>query len=435
MSFFHWRALTLLTMFLLFQGCRGKAEPESSSGLRANKSCVIALAKTSSAMNQEVRGIDAEILRLQKKAGSDSRPAAHIEQIGWRYVEKARTAYDPGYYKIAEQCASCLESIDPGSVDAMLLRGHIYHSLHRFKEAEKIATRLVARRGRAFDYGLLGDVLMEQGKLDQAVDAYQKMIDQKPNLQSYSRAAHLRWLKGDLEGATELMKMAVSAASPADPESAAWAYTRLSQYQFQAGRRAEARQACEAAVSIRRDYVPGLAACSRVLIADNDLTTAVSLLKKAAELDPLPEYQWALADALLAAGKNEEASEVEERIEGTGEKADPRTYALYLATRGRRPDEALRLARNEMGNRSDVFSWDALAWAESATGRYEDAYRNIRKALAEGTVDARLYLHAAVIASNAGDRREAAKYAAMASGIAHTLLPGERAMLRSLRYN
>src|SRR4029077_4652122 len=115
-----------------------------------------------------------------------------------------RESFDPGYYKLAEQCALCLESRQAHATEALLLRGHVLQNLHRFKEAEPLARELVARRGLSFDYGLLGDVLMEQGQLNEAVEAYQKMVDEKPDMQAYARIGHLRWLKGDLEGAVEV---------------------------------------------------------------------------------------------------------------------------------------------------------------------------------------------------------------------------------------
>ena len=64
------------------------------------------------------------------------------------------------------------------------------------QEAEQIARQLVARRTVVLDYGLLGDALMEQGRLAEAADAYQRMIDLKPFYQSYTRAAHVRWTEG-----------------------------------------------------------------------------------------------------------------------------------------------------------------------------------------------------------------------------------------------
>ena len=51
--------------------------------------------------------------------------------------------------------------------------------------------------GDAFDYGLLGDALLEQGRLDEAINFYQKMVDMRPGLQAYSRIAYVRWLTGE----------------------------------------------------------------------------------------------------------------------------------------------------------------------------------------------------------------------------------------------
>ena len=97
-----------------------------------------------------------------------------------------------------------------------MLRGHVMHNLHRFAEAEALARQLVAQRESPYDHGLLGDALMEQGQLDEAVEAYQRMADLKPGFHAYSRIAHVRWLRGDLEGARQVMYVAVRAASPRD---------------------------------------------------------------------------------------------------------------------------------------------------------------------------------------------------------------------------
>jgi tetratricopeptide (TPR) repeat protein len=396
--------------------------------------------------------IDLEIARLQQEIRSNAKPfqtTAMIEKLGWSFVEKARESFDPGFYKLAEQCALCLESRRgedkaegqaadgplswPRSIRsaALLLRGHALHNLHRFSEAEKIARELVEMRGLAYDFGLLGDVLIEQGKTDEAELAYQKMMDMRPGPQAYGRAASLRWLKGDTEGARALMLMSAQAAG--QTESAAWAWSKLATYELQAGSVKRAHAVCDAALRTRPDYAPALLARGRILLAEDRAGEAVVALERAARLNPLPEYQWALADALRAANREGDAEEVERRLAATGEANDPRSYSLFLATRGREPDVALRLAEGELKVRRDVYTLDALAWAQSAKGDAAEAWKTMRSALALGTEDARLYLHAATIAAQAGDSGQARIYAGKAARSASSLLPGERLRLERLK--
>ena len=296
-----------------------------------------------------------------------------LEQLGWAFVTKARESFDPGFYKLAEQCARCIEKRNPQSQEAMLLRAHVLQNLHRFKESETLARRLVQQRGLSFDYGLLGDALMEQGKLNDAVEAYQQMMNLKPDLRAYARAAHMRWLKGDLAGAIEAMQLAVSAATPQDAESAAWVNTRLAIYLFHAGKFNEAEQRCALALSLQNNYPPTLLLQGRILLAQSRFGEAVDALQSAVKLNPLPEYQWTLAEALRIAGKENEASEVEAQLCQRGASSDPRTLALYLATRHESPETALRLARAELDSRSDVFTHDALAWSLAAAGKVTEA--------------------------------------------------------------
>src|SRR5260370_31180147 len=157
-----------------------------------------------------------------------------MKRLGWGLVRKGGLRYDTGYYKLGEQCALVIESERADDPDALLLQGHIFQSLHKFKEAESIARKLVNVRQDPADEGLLGDVLMEQGNLTEAVGAYQHMVNLRPDLQSYTRIAHLRWLKGDLDGAIDVIQMAATAASPRKPQPGAWACTRCGIYSLHA---------------------------------------------------------------------------------------------------------------------------------------------------------------------------------------------------------
>lgn len=400
--------------------------------------------------------LDDEIRAIQKKARaqqSSQQALPTIEKLGWSYVEKARASFDPGFYKLAEQCATCLElksaqlatakpanpeksfapmSPQSSQASALLLRGHVLHSLHRFAEAEQIARQLTAARGLAFDFGLLGDVLMEQGKLDDAITAYQKMMELKPSPQAYSRAAHVRWLKGDLEGARVLMRMSAQGANAGDPEASAWAWSKLALYELQAGQLKQAAASCELALELQPGYAPALLAKGRVMLAENKFNDAVPSLERAASQNPLPEYRWTLAEALRAAGRTEEAQKVEAELAASAIGDDPRTYAIYLATRGEQAATALKLTEEELKQRRDVFTLDALAWAQMAAGNYEQAWQTMQQSLATGTADARLFLHAAVIAAKSNQPTEARQFAKRASAIQSTLLPSEREQLNKL---
>lgn len=375
---------------------------------------------------------DREISQLQQRIRDGRNVELWVDRLGWAFVTKARESFDPGFYKLAEQCARSIEKRNPQSQEAMLLRAHVLQNLHRFKESEALARRLVRQRGLSFDYGLLGDALMEQGKLNDAVEAYQQMMNLKPDLRAYARAAHMRWLKGDLEGAIEAMQLAVSAATPSDSESSAWVNTRLAFYEFQAGRVNEAKQQCAVALVFQSDYAPTLLLKGKILLAENQFGEAVDALQNAVKLNPLPEYQWTLAEALRVAGREKEASAVEAQLCQRGASSDPRTLALYLATRHESPETALRFARAELESRSDVFTHDALAWSLAAAGKVTEAHSEMQRAMAEGTQDARLFFHAGIIASQAGHSADAERWLRKASELAHLLLPSERNELQNV---
>ncbi len=373
-----------------------------------------------------------EVRRVQDQIRSGRGVEGGLERLGWLYVARGRENQDPGFYKMAEQCASALEARDPKAPEALLLKGHVLHNLHAFKDAEVIARELVKQREMPADYGLLGDALMEQGKLDEAIIAYQQMADLKPDLHASIRAAHLRWLKGDLIGAIELARDAAVAASPRDPDTASWVWTRLGAYLFQSGQLELALQQCADVLALRKDYPPALLLRGRILLADGKTSDAVVDLTRAAQLAPLPEYQWALVESLTVAGQSSAAAAVETELKRRGAGADPRTYSVFLSTKGESTDVALRLAVAELGNRSDVFTHDAVAWALAAAGEIDAANKELDKVISVGTQDARLFLHAALIRSRGGRFEEAANWHQKASALKSLLLPSEKQLLQAL---
>lgn len=375
--------------------------------------------------------IDNDVRFWQQKAAVTPTSEAAWQKLGELFIAKARLSGDPGFYKLAELSSRVFESVAPDPSEALLLRGHALLAMHRFRDAENLAWWLTQHREQMRDHALLGDALIDQGRIAEAEEAYQVMIDLKPCLSSYSRIAHLRWIVGDREGAIEMLRLAIACGNYRDPEPLAWATTRLASLELQRGNLDAARTCTRRAQELVKDFPAALVAEARVLLAEDHVADAISKLERAVSSNPLPETQWLLADALRAAGRNSDAVTAEVKLKGEGALQDPRTYSLFLATRGHDAAKALQLAEAELDVRQDVLSYDTLAWAQAAAGDIASAHRNSKRALAAGTEDARLFLHAGLIARAAGESDEAAALFAKAQAIQATLFPSERQALQS----
>ena len=392
----------------------------------SSESCATVLLPLAVTDAQLVSGIERKIARYQKALPDASQPIYLLERLGWAFVAKARESRDVGYYTMAEQTASCIDSVMPDAPESMLLRGHVLYNLHRFREAETLARILVEQRGLWFDFALLGDVLMERGALNQAIDVYQTVIDQRPGPHAYARVAQLRWFEGDLEGALEMMVMAARATSPRTPEPAAWVHVRLALLLIQIDELTAADAVLDRALALQPEYPPALHMKGRLRLAQGRFEDALLPLERAVEADPQPEFRWTLYEALRIAGREIAADDQKSALIERGEIEDPRTLALFLATLGGEPETALRLALLEQQRREDVFTLDAVAWALSGAGKNEAALEHSRRVLAVGTQNPRFYFHAGIIAARAGDRVQALELLGKAKASQRLLLPSEQ---------
>jgi tetratricopeptide (TPR) repeat protein len=372
---------------------------------------------------------DRAILRWQQGVLGRPDAPAPLEGLGWAYVAKARRTLDAGWFKLAEKTADVMDARFGAGAESRLLRGHAWHNLHRFADAERVARELVAARGLPADLALLSDTLVEQGRVAEAAEVLQRLLDLKPGTEALARVAHVRWLSGDLAGARSAAESAWRAANPLDVETSAWLLCRRSALALQAGEAGEALALARAAAERLEAFAPALLAAGRALLALGRNAEAVAALEAAADLNPSPEYQWWLADALRAEGRPVPAERLEAEIAGRGAGADPRTVALFLATRRREPGRAERLARDELARRPDAFSHDALAWALAAGGDWIGADAAMRRALATPGRDARLFLHAGVIAAASGRPDAAAGFLREAHAARAMLTPSELALL------
>jgi tetratricopeptide (TPR) repeat protein len=422
---------TFALLFAIFISCLTFVNEAASENPRTEERFTAAQAREMVLTRAEgSEQIDNELRIRQQKAAAAPTAEAPWQMLGELFIAKARLSGDSGFYKLADLSSRVLESVASDPSEALLLRGHAWLAMHRFRDVESLARRLTKHREQMRDHALLGDALIDQGRIAEAEVAYQRMIDLKPCLSSYSRIAHLRWIVGDREGAIEMFRLAIACGNYRDPEPLAWATTRLALLELQRGNIDAARTCTLRAQELVNDFPAALVAEARVLLAEDHVADAISKLERAVNFSPLPETQWLLADALRVAGRNSDAAAAEVRLQREGATQDPRTHSLFLATRGYDAAKALQLAEAELDARQDVLSYDALAWAQSAAGDMASARRNSKCALAAGTEDARLFLHAGLIARAAGESDEATAFFVKAHAIQATLFPSERQALQ-----
>jgi len=100
---------------------------------------------------------------------------------------------------------------------------------HEFAAALEEATKLNKKiPDDVMIYGFLTDANIELGNYADAEKSAQWMLNLRgANVPSLTRAAYLRELFGDNEGAVELMEMALRSVSPTEVEDRAWITTQI----------------------------------------------------------------------------------------------------------------------------------------------------------------------------------------------------------------
>src|SRR5215475_10741615 len=221
------------------------------------------------------------------------------------------------------------------------------------------------------------------------------MLDLKAgNMPGVTRAAYLRELFGDVEGALELMQMAYQSTPPVEVEDRAWILTQIAHLDLASGRIAEAEQSLKQALDLFPGYHYALANLAKVRILQKRYDEAVSLLEQRYKAAPHAENLFDLAHAMELAGRTDDAgkayAEFEEKSLAETAKADNSNHELtfYYADVSHEPAKALAVARREIARRHDVFTLDAYAWALFANGQYEEARRQSERALHVGIRDA-----------------------------------------------
>jgi tetratricopeptide (TPR) repeat protein len=365
------------------------------------------------------RSTDARIASLQSAIKRGSPSSTTYTALGDAYLQRARETFDPGYYARAESALREALRRDPRDAGALTAMGTLANARHDFTAGLRFGERArAAAPGAAKPNGVIVDALVELGRFDAAGRALQRMVDMKPNLDSYARVSYFRELHGDVPGAIEAMRLAASAGGDAR-ENFAYVQTLLGNLELARGRVAAARDAYGLALSRYPEYAPAQAGLARADGARGDLAAAIRRYERVVERLPLPEYAVGLAEAELAAGRRADAREdlalveVQQRLLRRGGVNIDAEMAIVEADHGS-ADRAVRLARAAWTDAPSVRAADALGWSLTRAGEPAAGLTYAQRALRLGSRDAMFLYHAGLAARDAGRGDLARRYLARA---------------------
>ena len=345
-------------------------------------------------------GLSDRVAALEAALAANPRDHASGIALAEALVRQSRVTGNGAFAARGEQRVRAALESDPGDYDAQRMLGVVLLSLHRFDAAVAAGERARSMRpDDPFNYGVIGDGLLELGRYQQAFEAFQRMVDMRPSAASYARVSYAQEIQGQLDAALETMHRAANATSPRDAEGLAWTLAQAGDLLLRLNRVSDAEASYRRALAVFPGHPYALMGQARVLAAlgqDNDAIANAAIL-----LQQAPSMRLAAFIGDLHA-RNRRPTDAERfyamaEVIGRDTASTDESLAGFLAERDRKLDEAVMLAERVAGRRQDVHTLDALAWAYFRVGRVEEAAVAADRATAVGTRERRVVLHAAAI--------------------------------------
>jgi tetratricopeptide (TPR) repeat protein len=341
----------------------------------------------------------------KKKIDREPRQYHGYNELALALTQRARETADPVYYQQADEAVRTSLAMAPDNFEALKVRTWSLLGQHRFVEAVELATTLNTKvPDDLMVYGMLTDASIELGNYDDAEKSAQWMLDLRPgNIPALTRAAYLRELFGDIEGAIELMQAAFGRMPYPETEDRAWVLTQIGHLELIRQHPAEAERELEQALDLFPNYHYALGALADVRTAQKRHREAADLQRRRYAAAPHPENLYELAEAQARAGMTAEAAQSYAQFE-TGARREIRSQdnanrelVSYLVGAGKKPAEGLALAQQEVARRQDVYTREAYAWALFKNGRRAEARKEIAAVLSVGVQHPRVLERAALI--------------------------------------
>src|SRR5882724_2831385 len=245
----------------------------------------------------------------QKEIASKPAQYAGYNHLAIALSRRARETSDVVYYAQAEDALKKSMELAPADFESQKI--HVWLLLGRHEFPAALAAAKILNKKVPDDilvYGFLVDANAELGNYDAAENAAQWMLNLRPgNLPGMTRAAYLRELFGDVDGAYQLMDMAYQSTVPTETEDRAWILSQMGHLRFVDGKTDDAENILQQALVIFPKYHYALGNLAKVRIAQKRYDDAVALLQQRYDAAPHAENLYDLAEALQLAGRMNDA--------------------------------------------------------------------------------------------------------------------------------
>lgn len=353
-------------------------------------------------------GLRQRVSDMERRLRARPQDAGAAVLLADALLRQARATSDGRPANRAAQVLTSVLKATPSQYDALRMLGAIYLSQHRFRDALDLGRRARdLRPSDAWNYGVIGDALIELGEYDQAFQAFDTMVSMRPSAAAYARVAYGRELSGDLDGALSAMHLAEQATPVQDVESQAWYAAQVGELHLRMGKLDDAEREFRRATFAYPSYPHATIGLGKVKVARGDHDAALTIYLDQMTRTPTLDLAARIGDLYAGRGDSPNAEryyQLAEDLAGPALVQTEPALALFLSEHDRKVDDALKIARAVASMRHDIFTDDALAWAYYKAGRLGEAAAASARALRTGTRDDRIRSHAARIRAATRDR-------------------------------
>jgi tetratricopeptide (TPR) repeat protein len=383
------------------------------------------------------------VARYRAEAAANPRSPRAADNLALAELQMAREDGDPTWYTRADALFRHAVALAPRDFTALAGQGSLALSRHDFTGALALGEKaLRIDPSSPFAMGVVVDANVELGRYAAARTAIARLLDQRPDLASYSRASYYLELHGRTGAARRALLQATQSGAPSG-ENTAWAYLYLGNLDFNHGRYAAAERSYRTALHVDPGFLHARAAQAKLAAARGDYGRAAAGYRAVVRRYPLPAYVIALGDVYRTAGKPAAARRqyalvrAEEQLYAANGVNVDVELALFDDDHGGDVAGALDRMRALAKIQPSVTVEDALAWTLFKAGRPRAALAASNRALRLGTHDAGFLYHRGAVEAALGMREPAVRdlTAARRLNPRFSLLyaPDARRLLRELR--